>query len=65
MDDTVPDVFYRGTWYFTFEGGCITYEFDAKGRLAETVAEDAEEAIGFYPAYQLRRLGEGEGFIVG
>jgi hypothetical protein len=65
MEDTLPDVFYRGTWYFTFEGGCITYEFDAKGRVAETVAEDAEEAIGFYPAYQLRRLGEGEGFVVG
>jgi hypothetical protein len=65
MDDTVPDVFYRGAWYFTFEGGCITYEFNAKGRLAETVAQDAEEAIGFYPAYQLRLLGEGEGFRVG
>jgi hypothetical protein len=50
MEDSVPDVFYRGSWYFTFEGGCITYEFNAKGRLAETVAADAEDALGFYPA---------------
>ena len=40
----------RGNWYFTFEGGCITYEFNASGRLAETVAADAEDALGFYPA---------------
>ena len=50
IEDAVPEVFYRGDWYFTFEGGCITYEFNAKGRLAETVASDAEDALGFYPA---------------
>ncbi len=50
IEDSVPDVFYRGNWYFTFEGGCITYEFNAKGRLAETIAADAEDALGFYPA---------------
>ncbi len=50
IKETVPDVFYRGDWYFTFEGGCITYEFNASGRLAETVATDAEDAFGFYPA---------------
>ncbi len=47
---SVPNVLYRGDWYFVFDGGCITYEFNATGRLAETVAADAEEAIGFYPA---------------
>lgn len=50
IEDSVPDVLYRGNWYFTFEGGCITYEFNAKGTLAETVAADAEDALGFYPA---------------
>jgi hypothetical protein len=50
IEDSVPDVMYRGNWYFTFEGGCITYEFNAKGTLAETVAADAEDALGFYPA---------------
>jgi hypothetical protein len=50
IDDSVPDVLYRGNWYFIFEGGCITYEFNATDRLAETVAADAEDALGFYPA---------------
>ena len=63
IDDSVPDVFYRGNWYFTFEGGCITYEFNAKGRLAETIAADAEDAFGFYPASvvveEARRQGMG------
>jgi hypothetical protein len=62
IEDGVPGLFYRGKWYFTFEGGCITYEFDAKGILAESVAVDAEDALGFYPAFELRRIGEDAGF---
>ncbi len=65
IEDSVDDVFYRGEWYFTFEGGCITYAFDAKGRVAETIAADAAVAIGFYPAAALRKLGEAEGFEFG
>ncbi len=65
IEDRVPEVFYRGHWYFTFDGGCITYEFDAEGRLAETVAADAGDALGFFPAFELRRLAEAEGFDVG
>ena len=65
IEEVVPDVFYRGDWYFTFEGGCITYEFDATGHLAETIAEDAEDSLGFYPAHELRRLASDEGFDIG
>lgn len=65
IEGVVPEVFYRGNWYFIFEGGCITYEFDASGDLAETIAEDAEESLGFYPAEELRRFAEEQGFFVG
>ena len=65
IKDAVPEVFYRGSWYFTFEGGCITYNFDAEGTLAETVAEDAEGAVGFYPALELRQFAADEGFDIG
>ncbi len=65
IEEVVPDVIYRGNWYFTFDGGCITYEFDADGRLAETVAADAEEAIGFYPAGELREFARDAGFDIG
>ena len=62
IEDDVPGLFYRGHWYFTFDGGCITYEFNASGTLAETVAADAEDALGFYPAFVLRQLAEDAGF---
>ncbi len=62
IENAVPDVFYRGKWYFTFEGGCITYEFDATGILAETVAADAEESLGFFPAFELVQAARDGGF---
>ena len=64
IDESVPDVLYRGDWYFTFEGGCITYEFNAKGRLAETVAADAEDAFGFYPASIVVEEAKRQGFEI-
>lgn len=64
MEASVTDVYYRGNWYFLFDGGCITYEFDATGRTAETIAADAEEALGFYPAYQLREGARDLGFNI-
>ena len=65
IEDFAPEVHYRGHWYFVFEGGCITYEFDASGRLAETVAADADDALGFYPAFELREIGREAGFDLG
>jgi hypothetical protein len=65
IEDIVPGVFYRGDWYFTFDGGCITYEFDAEGTLAETVAADAEDALGFFPALELRNEAQEAGFNIG
>ena len=65
IEDVAPGVFYRGDWFFTFDGGCITYQFDAEGTLAETVAADAEDAIGFYPAFELRELAQEAGFDIG
>ncbi|MFW2335517.1 hypothetical protein [Ilumatobacter sp.] len=65
IDGVVPEVFYRGYWYFTFEGGCITYDFDASGDLAETIAQDAEESLGFFPAQELRRVATEQGYYIG
>jgi hypothetical protein len=62
--DLVPGVFYRGDWYFTFEGGCITYEFNTSGALAETIVEDAEDSLGFFPAGELREWAAEQGFDV-
>jgi hypothetical protein len=48
LEDLVPEVTYEGQWFFVFEGGCITYDFDAEGTVAATLEQDATEAIGFY-----------------
>ena len=64
IEDSVPEPVYKGNWYFVFEGGCITYEFDAKGTVAETVADDVVTSLGFYPLAELRELGRRQGFDV-
>ena len=64
IEDKVPDVFYRGNWFFTFEGGCITYEFNARGTLAETVAADADDALGFYPASLVVEGARRQGLVI-
>lgn len=64
IEDNVPDLYYRGAWYFRFDGGCITYDFDAEGIVAITVADDADDALGFYPAHVLRRSARDAGFDI-
>ncbi len=45
--------------------GCISCEFDAKGTDAETVAADADDALGSYPVFELRRrLARDAGFDI-
>ena len=43
IEASVPEVMYRGRWAFVFDGGCITYDFDASGRVAEGLSFDADE----------------------
>lgn len=64
IEELAPEVVYEGNWYFVFEGGCITYEFDAQGTVAETVADDVTSSLGFYPLAELRQLGRENGFDV-
>lgn len=59
------EVQYRGWWYLVFDGGCITYKFDADGALASSIAADAEVTIGIYPNEELIRAARRAGFDVG
>ncbi len=62
IESMSDEIQYRGFWYFQFEGGCITYEFDAEGTLATSIAEDAEMGIGFYRSADLREAARNAGF---
>ncbi len=64
IEEMTPEVSYRGQWYFVFNGGCITYDFDAKGAVATTIEQDAVEAIGFYPNNELREAGRRAGYEI-
>jgi hypothetical protein len=46
---------YAATWWHVFDGGCVTYRFDARGPAAATVADDARRALGTFPLGELRR----------
>lgn len=53
IEDLAPKPSYTGNWYFTFEGGCITYIFNAEKRMADQAPVVADEKLGFYPAFEL------------
>lgn len=64
IEDMTPEVSYKGQWYQVFNGGCITYDFDAEGTVATTVAADAAQAIGLYPNAELREVGRDAGYEI-
>lgn len=55
LEDDLDEPAYRASWYHLFSGGCITYEIDAGGAGAETVAAEIDDVLGFYPLSELRR----------
>ena len=52
--DAFPKPSFTGIWYRVFEGGCITYEFDAAGPGVDRLAGDVDEALGLFPAGEVR-----------
>ncbi len=55
---------YRATWRYPFEGGCVTYRFNARGIGAERIRYEVMDALGFLDLGPLRRLGEQFGYVV-
>jgi tRNA A-37 threonylcarbamoyl transferase component Bud32 len=45
---------YRGTRYYIFEGGCVTYDFDFHGEGRTALAEQAALILGFRTKDELR-----------
>lgn len=53
IEDRLPEPSFTGTWFTVFQGGCITYEFDASGPGVDRLAGDIEEALGLFPAGEI------------
>ena len=47
---------YRATWLYLFDGGCVRYEFDAKGAGVSGIPDDAQEALGLLDVAAARRI---------
>ncbi len=65
IEDHLPELRYRGSWYHLFAGGCITYDIDAAGPGVQTIEADIRQVVGFYPLGELRRAAAVVGFVVG
>jgi hypothetical protein len=63
LEGRLPEPSFEGSWYQVFEGGCITYEFDASGPGVDRLAGDVEEAIGLFPAGVVRRAMRSAGVL--
>jgi hypothetical protein len=65
ISDHVDEPEYRADWFFVFEGGCIIWDFDAKGEMVANVDEDVRRALGFYDLAGLRRTMAELGYYTG
>jgi hypothetical protein len=65
IEEHVERPIYRATWYYRFEGGCITWEIDAEGGMVGDLDENMRRAIAFYDLAELRRQATEAGLYVG
>jgi hypothetical protein len=49
---------YRGTRYYVFEGGCVTYDFDLSGEGRTELAREVSLALDFFPRAELERMAQ-------
>jgi hypothetical protein len=56
IDEQLATPRYRATWLYLFDGGCVRYEFDAKGDGVAAIPGDAQEALGLLDLAVARRI---------
>ncbi|MBT8202883.1 MAG: hypothetical protein HKN74_12955 [Acidimicrobiia bacterium] len=63
LEDRLPKPSLRGTWVQVFAGGCIRFDFDATGHGVDGLVGDVEEAIGLFPAEEVRQIMRDAGLL--
>ena len=63
LDDFLDKPSYKGEWTTVFDGGCITYLFDAEGPEVETLIQDVTASFGFFPSGVVQRQLRDAGFL--
>lgn len=61
----LPTPRYRAEYAYTFDGGCITYRFDAAGIGVGSISAEVRSSLGFYPLAVMRSVMADLGLIVG
>ncbi len=64
IEEDLGEPRYRAEWFHVFEGGCIVYRVDAKGAGAESVVEDLDDVLQFFPLREFREAVRAQGLDV-
>jgi hypothetical protein len=62
IEDAESESSYTGNWYYTFDGGCVVYTFNAEGSGVATLDEDVQIALSLYDAEALRESARQAGY---
>jgi hypothetical protein len=64
IEDHIEEGSYHAAWFHLFDGGCVTFEFDAEGPGVETLIADVEATIGFADLADLKAQAATAGFVL-
>lgn len=64
IEDNVEEGSYHATWFHQFEGGCVTFEFDAEGPGVEDLVNDVERTVNFVDLADLKSQAAQAGLIL-
>lgn len=64
IEDHVEQGSYHATWFHQFDGGCVTFEFDAEGPGVENLVADVERTVHFVDLADLKNQAANAGFIL-
>lgn len=64
FEDAETEAFYVGSWFYVFEGGCVTYTFDAEGHGVATIEDDVEIGLSLFDAEAFRQIARDAGYLL-